>query len=125
MLFKLERFILKWAVSRPSTDAQAARLAAGETEKFAAWSVEERSVNQLLLADFTGRTRSWLMVMPMDNDNSPRTRLYFGSAIVPVKNGKSGQYRFGFIYRSLQRFHRMYSVALLYAAKQNLHKANR
>ena len=28
-VFKLERLILKWAVSRPSTDAQAEQMAAG------------------------------------------------------------------------------------------------
>jgi hypothetical protein len=60
-LFKLERFILKWMVSRPSTEGQLARLASGEASEFAAWSVEDKSENQLLLSDFQGRTRSWLM----------------------------------------------------------------
>jgi len=61
-LFKLERTILRWAVSKPSSDIQAIQLADGSTDTFAAWHVEDRCENQLLLCDFRGRTRSWLMV---------------------------------------------------------------
>ena len=61
-LFKLERVILKFAVARPSSDADASRLAAGEADTFAAWYVEARSENEILLCDFRNRTRSWLMV---------------------------------------------------------------
>ena len=35
-LFKVERFILKWLVAKPSTDAEAARLADGQSDRFAA-----------------------------------------------------------------------------------------
>ncbi len=61
-LFKLERFILKWAVSRPSSDDQARQVAAGEVERFAAWSVEARTTDQLLMCDMAGRTRSWFKI---------------------------------------------------------------
>ena len=61
-VFKLERLLLRLFVSRPSTDVQAGELARGELDSFAAWSVEERAPNQVLLSDFRGRTRSWLMV---------------------------------------------------------------
>lgn len=115
-LFKMERFILKWAVSRPSTDAQAAGLASGQENRFAAWSVEDRCENQLLLSDFQGRTRSWLMVEPVENG----TRLYFGSAVVPVKDKASGELRLGILFRLLLEFHKLYSVALLYSAKRRL-----
>src|SRR5690242_1930529 len=54
-LFKVERAILKWLVARPSTDAEARSLAAGEAGAFAAWRVESRSSNQLLMADILGR----------------------------------------------------------------------
>src|SRR4051812_9819738 len=56
-VFKLERWILSWLVARPSTDAQARDLASGNLESFAAWSVEARGVNQLLLCDLHSRTR--------------------------------------------------------------------
>jgi len=46
LVFKLERLILKLAVSRPSTDAQAKQLAAGSIDEFSAWHVEARSENQ-------------------------------------------------------------------------------
>lgn len=74
-VFRLERFILKWAVSKPSTDKQAAELATGSRETFAAWRVEQRCSDQVLLADYLGRTRSWLMVAPAQTDRGPATRL--------------------------------------------------
>jgi hypothetical protein len=58
LAFKIERAILKWAVSKPSFDFQARELADGSIDKFAAWNVEDRCDNQLLLSDFQGRTKS-------------------------------------------------------------------
>jgi len=43
-LFRLERSVLKWLGAKPSTDDDARRLAAGESDDFAAWSVEGRSL---------------------------------------------------------------------------------
>ncbi len=111
-LFKLERFILTWTVSKPSTDSQAKQLADGLIDKFAAWTVEARTKNQLLMCDFMSRTRSWLMVVPLEKG----TRLYFGSAVVPGR-GKS---RLGLGVHLLLGFHKVYSVVLLYAAKVRL-----
>ena len=54
-----------------------------DIEKFAAWHVENRSENEILMCDFRGRTRSWLMVAPVSTVSDARTRLYFGSAVVP------------------------------------------
>lgn len=121
-LFRLERFILKWAVSRPSTDAQLAMLASEKASEFAAWSVEDRSENQLLLTDFQGRTRSWLMTDHLEADVGFHTRLYFGSAVVPVLNKQTGEQRLGFAFRALLGFHKLYSVALLSAAAAKLEK---
>lgn len=113
-LFKLERFILTWTVSKPSTDTQAKQLADGTRDAFAAWTVEERIEDQLLMCDFVSRTRSWLMVAPLEKG----TRLYFGSAIV----SKTGKSTVELGYRALIGFHKMYSVALLYAARSRLEK---
>ena len=110
-LFKLERAVLR-LVKRPSTDAEVAELAVGTCARFAAWDVEERAPDQILMRDMAGRTRSWLQVMPLDS----RTRLYFGSAVVPDKN--SG--KMGFIFHALMGFHKLYSVMLLKAAVRNL-----
>lgn len=119
-VFKLERLILKLAVSRPSTDDQAKQLATGSVDAFAAWDVEARSENQLLMCDFHRRTRSWLMVAPIESTGGMRTRLYFGSAVVPVRNSRTGRLTLGFGFRALLGFHRVYSVVLLYAAKSRL-----
>ena len=120
LVFNLERLILKLAVSRPSTDAQAKQLATGSVDAFAAWDVEARSENQLLMCDFHRRTRSWLMAAPIENTGGMRTRLYFGSAVVPMKNSRTGRLTLGFGFRALLGFHRVYSVVLLYAAKSRL-----
>jgi len=116
-LFKLERAILEWLVARPSTDDEAAELARGGRQAFAAWTVEAIAPNQLLLRDFLGNTRSWLMVEPRHDGGV--TRLYFGSAIVP-RATRDGRPRLGFSFRALLGFHRRYSRALLAAARARL-----
>lgn len=116
-LFKLERAVLRWFAGKPSTDADARALAQG-ADRFAAWRVEGRTAEQLLLADFTGRTRSWLMVEPLAPSGATSgTRLYFGSAVVPRgarKGGGRGAMGFGF--HALLGFHKLYSRLLLRAA---------
>lgn len=114
-LFKMERLVLTLATP-PSSDMQAAELAAGRRTSFAAWEVESRAVDQLLMRDFTGRTRSWFMVAPAAGG----TRLYFGSAITatPDRPGKSAT--IGPIFRVLVGPHRLHSRALLAAASRRL-----
>lgn len=102
-LFKLERFILRILVSKPSTDEEASLLVNGDGDTFAAWYVEDRAEDQLLMCDFRDQTRSWFMVAP--------GRVYFGSAVIPVQQSS---------YRILLGFHRLYSRALLAAAKSRL-----
>lgn len=117
-LFKCERWILGWAVARPSTDLGAAALAAGESNAFAAWTVDKRGADELLLRDFTGRTRSWLQATAsVDGD---ATELRFGSAIEPQIDRRTGQVRLGRSVRLLLGFHTRYSVALLGAAVNRL-----
>lgn len=117
-LFKLERMLLSLLLSRPSTDAQAHQLAMGSVDHFAAWDVEARADNQLLLSDFQGRTRSWLMSVVDSSKNS--TWLYFGSAVVPVIDKQSGKSKMGFAFGALMGFHRLYSRALLHLAVTRL-----
>lgn len=121
VVFKFERQLLAWFASRPSTDMDARQLAAGALTSFSAWSVEGQTPDQLLLCDFAGRTRSWLMAMPVENGNhSGGTRLYFGSAVVPVVSASNGKATLGFAFRSLLGFHKAYSRVLLHAAKSRL-----
>lgn len=118
--FRTERLILRIALSLPSTDAEVAELAAGRRDRFAAWRVEERRSDQLLLADFKGRTRSWLMVAPAGDATRPRTRLHFGSAIVPETDAATGRSRIGPVFRALGRFHHHYSIVLLATARRRV-----
>jgi len=119
-VFKLERSILKWVVSKPSSEAQVVLLADGETDTFAAWRVEKRCENQLLLCDYQKRTRSWLMIKHVESEKAITTRLYFGSAVVPIKNIKTGSFSFGLVFHALSWFHKIYSVVLLFSAKARL-----
>jgi hypothetical protein len=113
-LFKVERKILSLAVGKHSSDDAAHNLAQGRDTNFAAWSVEDRSSNQLLLCDFLGRTRSWLMAEATPSS----TRLYFGSAVVPKSKPTSGKASFGFAFHALYGFHHMYTRALMRAAQE-------
>ena len=125
-LFKVERFLLRVFIFRPSTDLQARQLAAGELSEFAAWRVEARAVDQLLMCAIDGRTRSWLMVSAAEVPG--RTRLYFGSAVVPrvsPLNASTGKPSMGFVFKALLGFHNWYSRALLSAAAARLSQANR
>jgi hypothetical protein len=118
-LFKLERLILACLVDKPSTDMEARSLAHGDRDVFAAWSVEGRAGNQLLMCDFQSRTRSWLMLEP----GPASTRLYFGSGIVPRVDRATGERRLGPGFRLLLGFHKLYSRALLAAARARLTRA--
>ena len=123
-LFKIERLLLAWFASKPSTDAQAKELASGAVGTFAAWRVEQRSADQLLMCDPSGRTRSWLMVSPAGAGGTACTRLYFGSAVVPVVDKQSGQATLGFTFKALLGFHKLYSRALLSAARSRLARSS-
>ncbi len=123
-VFKLERWLLARFVGKPSSDAEAQALACGLRETFAAWSVEAKADGQLLLCDFRGRTRSWLMCAAMAGA-SAGTRLYFGSAVVPVRDPRNGALRLGIAYRALLGFHKLYSRMLLWAAAQRLRRSRR
>ena len=54
------------------------------------------------------------------NNNPASTRLYFGSAVVPELDAKTGQSSYGFGFHALLGFHRLYSRALLRSAVSRL-----
>ena len=116
-LFRLERLVLKVFAGKPSTDGQAALLAAAKTEVFAAWKVEARTDDQLLMCDYRGRTRSWFMV---EADGAGCTLLRFGSAVVPAVNARTGDEELGRGFEVLLGFHRFYSRCLLRSAARRL-----
>ncbi len=118
--FRIERLILKLMVSKPSTDEEASRLAEGATDRFAAWYVEERRDDQILLSDYRERTRSWLMTERTGGDAGNSTRLYFGSAVVPVEDAETQERRRGKGFGLLLQFHKLYSRILLSSAKRRL-----
>jgi hypothetical protein len=117
-VFKLERWLLTLVVARPSTDEEAKELASGSRADFAAWRVEDRAADQLLMCDIGGRTRSWLMVSA--DPGGAATRLYFGSAVVPARRPTAGKPRMGIVFAALLRFHKLYSRVLLAAAHARL-----
>ena len=116
-IFRLERLVLKWLVSKPSSDEAASQVAAGTRNDFAAWAVEDRAENQLLMTDFRGQTRSWFMVEPVDSDH---TRLYFGSAVIARRQAGEHAGKPSLTYRVLLPMHKAYSRVLLAAAASSV-----
>lgn len=121
-LFRIERALLGLLAGRPASDEDARQLAAGRTERFSAWRVEGHAPTQILLADMTGRTRSWLQALAVDRaDGTAGTRLYFGSAVVPRTTGDTGKADMGWLFHALLGFHRLYSRLLLQSACGRVH----
>ena len=108
-LFRSERLVLKLLGMR-SSDADIESLLAGRQRHFAAWTLEDRSDDQLLMCDVNVRTRSWFRVTP----DGASTRLYFGSAVIASGDGLPRRYRI------LLGLHRFYSRRLLLAAAKKL-----
>ena len=118
-LFKIERFILR-LIGKPANDKKARELALGLRADFAAWTVEDRSQDQILLCDFMKKTRSWLMVELSDEER--QSNLYFGSAVV-FKTSETNEVKPPAGFSLLSRFHVWYSKALLNAAHRQLVKS--
>jgi Protein of unknown function (DUF2867) len=112
-LFKLERWVLSALLKLPSTDYQAKQVAFAESDRFAAWKVEQRAEREILLD--AGQTRLWLSVV-VEASPKPATTLLFGSAVVPLRpNGK-----FGLVFHALLGFHQLYSKLLLSATARRI-----
>ena len=110
--FKLERWILRWLLRAPSTDADARALAQGSAQQFSVWYAGARTPTQLLMCDRYERTRSWFRVVPLHDG---RTLLQFGSDLAAPpgsmrKNSMSG------VRSLLFSLHTGYSHVLLCAA---------
>jgi hypothetical protein len=119
-LFKLGRVLLGVFLSRPSTGAQARQLAEGQLSSFAAWSVESRTDNEIVLA--TGPTRSWLMVKAGVDALPASTQLHFGSAVVPPRSSSGARGNMGLVFTALLGFHKLYSRTLLMSARARLYR---
>ena len=119
-LFKAERAILSLA-GHPSTDAEAAVAAQGDASRFAAWHVEARADDQLLMCDVTGRTRSWFKVAPNKNGS---TTLYFGSAVTAVKTGDVGRKSMGLAFQVMMPVHILFSRGLLSATRRKIARSS-
>jgi hypothetical protein len=107
-VFAPEKALLRIALGRPARDFDVLPLALGEATRFAAWDVEARAKDEVLLVDVSGRTRSWFKVEGV--------RIYFGSAVVPAEPGED----LGWLFNGLLGFHKVYSQALIWAAARKL-----
>ena len=110
--FTPERHLLG-LIGRGATRADIAALAEGRADRFAAWTVEARNDNEVLLRDFQNRTCSWLMVEPAGEGEAATaaTTLWFGSAVRAPDAP---------LVRALMPFHRWYSRRLLAVAAASL-----
>ncbi|MEL6530653.1 MAG: hypothetical protein AAFQ27_11875 [Pseudomonadota bacterium] len=97
--FRPERIVLG-LIGKGASNADAAAVARGTTDRFAAWTVVERHEDQILLQDFRQSTASWLAVQP----HEASTTLLFGSWVGEPE---------GAIVKALMPFHQWYSRVLL------------
>jgi hypothetical protein len=119
--FRPERAILSRLLGMHSSDDDAARLGAGTIDRFAAWTVEQRSADQILLCDYQSRTRSWLMIVPLDREGGgAATRLHFGSAVTQIEEGRAASAFARFMFWALLWFHKLYARFLLEGAGKSL-----
>lgn len=112
--FLPERLLIGWVLGKHADGQSVRKLANDQADEFSAWKVETRSSDQLLMADTSGATRSWLMVELLDAE----TKLYFGSAVVHRPGVRKNPRTFGF--SALLLFHKAYSRLLLTAAAAEL-----
>lgn len=116
-LFRVEALILSVLARRPSNNSEARDLATGASDRFAAWTVEDRSDATLLMRDMSGRTRSWFA----SETHQEGTRLRFGSIVTAVPDGQ-GQKRLGAVFALLLPFHKLYARALLWSAVRRIRR---
>lgn len=114
--FRVERWILRVVAGAASTDEQARALSEGRGESFAVWTVGARTVDQLLMCDRYGKTRSWFRVVSLAAGG---TVLQFGSAVAGRSRG-DGAWGMSRTFGVLLGFHRLYSRVLLAAARQRM-----
>lgn len=103
---------------------QAKELCIGDINKFAAWTLEDRRDNELLMRDMADRTRSWFMVIHSGIKEKPKTQLYFGTGISPSQKRNKKNSSIGLFFNVMLPFHKVYSVLLLYFAKRQLSQIN-
>lgn len=118
-VFRPERLLIHLLLKHPSDADAVARLAAGESEAFAAWRVEARREDEILLCDVSGATRSWLAVEAIDQG----TRVWFGSAVVPRRDQDGNPKPPSLVFTLLTGFHRLYSRCLLTAGAHQLRQS--
>ena len=111
--FRPERWMLGVLLGKWAGNADVVRFAAGQTQRFSAWTVESRRSDEILLCDYRGKTRSWLKVASIHGG----TRLYFGTAVVPAKRRADKA-----AFTLLLGFHRWYSRILLSGAVRRLNR---
>lgn len=119
-LFRAEGFVHRWLASLSSSDDEALQLAHGDRDAFAAWAVQERSDDQLLMIDVRRQTGSWFLCEAVETGS----QLYFGSVVFRRRETPAGR-ELHWSYRSLLGAHRLYSRALLSAARLRLLRDDR
>ena len=112
-----ERMVLG-LIGKGATVGDIDNLADHDATDFAAWSVEARTDDQILLRDFRGSTRSWLHVSSIEGG----TRLWFGSAVIATsRNGEDKALPKAAV--ALMDGHVFYAKQLIRGAVRSLRKA--
>ena len=106
--------------SRPNQKSE--KIKGDEFVFMALGGLGEIGMNTYLYGYGPPNARSWLMVDPVGHGV---TRLYFGSAVVPVTNARTGSAGLGTAFVALLGFHKLYTRILLRAASMRLASSTR
>jgi hypothetical protein len=112
--------VLRLLLLQRTTGRQAHELAHGTGTTFAVYRVAERTTDEILLSDESGRTSSWLMIREDADCLIRATRLLFGSAIKPTVQSASDTAQLSPMFRAIQGLHAVYSIKLSQAAARRL-----
>ncbi|MTI09151.1 hypothetical protein [Curvivirga aplysinae] len=120
-IFRIERSILSLFLLRRIKQSEIKELASGRSQQFALWKTKKRNEEELLLEVGDSQIRTWFHT---EQEQSNKTKLYFGSAIVPDTTSKNAKEGIGFTFRFFMGFHKLYSRILLQSALKKLKRNN-
>lgn len=114
-IFRLERRILALSGLEATHADDVDALARGHRSRFAAWRLEGKTADELMLRFERPSGRTWLHVADVP-DQSGQARLFFGSALLPGARDNDKRPTIGWSLHAFLPFHRLYARMLLRAA---------
>lgn len=120
-VFRIERRLLALLGEDYATSEDVAALAGRSSDTLAAWTVQDRSADEIILAFKRPRGRTWLQATQLDGSLGS-TRLRFGSALLPNIDSEGQTASISWGLKIGLPLHRLYARLLLAAAARDWKK---